>query len=240
MAGKEIDKKAMSLSLVRRQLESGLGLIYSRFEEIEQFKDFTLEAIKREQGKLEEHFRERAKNMSEAEASIEAEFMAEDYSLVTDVFTKMSLESFVIVLYSYIENGLNMYCEAARSYRNKQHQFEEKEPFELRYTHMKGKSIDRAKLYLKKVIGIDLKTGERPWGEITALRKIRNVIVHDRGWANEDLIKQQYVKECVKDGLLEIEKRGDGSLGKVIIKPGYLSHITKHAREFFRNIKLKY
>ena len=236
MAGKEIDKKAMSLSLVRRQLESWLGLIYSRFEEIEQFKDFTLEAIKREQGKLEEHFRERAKNMSEAEASIEAEFMAEDYSLVTDVFTKISLESFVIVLYSYIENGLNMYCEAARSYRNKQHQFEEKKPFELRYRHMKGKSIDRAKLYLKKVIGIDLKTGERPWGEITALRKIRNVIVHDRGWANEDLIKQQYVKECVKDGLLEIEKRGDGSLGKVIIKPGYLSVILPNTLASFSEI----
>ena len=236
MAGKEIDKKAMSLSLVRRQLESWLGLIYSRFEEIEQFKDFTLEAIKREQGKLEEHFRERAKNMSEAEASIEAEFMAEDYSLVTDVFTKISLESFVIVLYSYIENGLNMYCKAARSYRNKQQQFEEKEPFELRYTHMKGKSIDRAKLYLKKVIGIDLKTGERPWGEITALRKIRNVIVHDRGWANEDLIKQQYVKECVKDGLLEIEKRGDGSLGKVIIKPGYLSVILPNTLASFSEI----
>ena len=236
MAGKEIDKKAMSLSLVRRQLESWLGLIYSRFEEIEQFKDFTLEAIKREQGKLEEHFRERAKNMSEAEASIEAEFMAEDYSLVTDVFTKMSLESFVIVLYSYIENGLNMYCKAARSYRNKQHQFEEKKPFELRYRHMKGKSIDRAKLYLKKVIGIDLKTGERPWGEITALRKIRNVIVHDRGWANEDLIKQQYVKECVKDGLLEIEKRGDGSLGKVIIKPGYLSVILPNTLASFSEI----
>lgn len=236
MAGKEIDKKAMSLSLVRRQLESWLGLIYSRFEEIEQFKDFTLEAIKREQGKLEEHFRERAKNMSEAEASIEAEFMAEDYSLVTDVFTKISLESFVIVLYSYIENGLNMYCKAARSYRNKQHQFEEKKPFELRYRHMKGKSIDRAKLYLKKVIGIDLKTGERPWGEITALRKIRNVIVHDRGWANEDLIKQQYVKECVKDGLLEIEKRGDGSLGKVIIKPGYLSVILPNTLASFSEI----
>ena len=103
MARKEIDKKAMSLSLVRRQLESWLGLIYSRFEKIEQFKDFTLEAIKREQGKLEEHFRERTKNMSEAEASIQVEFMAEDYSLVTDVFTKMSLESFVIVLYSYMK-----------------------------------------------------------------------------------------------------------------------------------------
>jgi len=54
---------------------------------------------------------------------------------------------------------------------------------------MHGKGINRAKLYLEKVFNVDLHTGRQPWEEIDALRKIRNAIVHDEGWASEEIVK---------------------------------------------------
>jgi hypothetical protein len=110
---------------------------------------------------------------------------------------------------------------------------------------MKDRGINRAKLYLEKVIGLNLKTEDNAWREIRALGKIRNAIVHEEGSGSEEIANDETIKACVKNGLIdiksrEIEKSGKikKSFGRIIIKPSYLEHIIFRARQFFENIEI--
>ena len=214
-----------------------LSLVISRFDDMEQFKHFMLSAIEKEKKSVEKRFTEFTKDMTDEEIQ-DADWFSDDYFMVENVFSKISLHSFIIVLYSYVERGLNSLCNAKYWDMARLDKKQGREPFKVRYWDMHGDGIRRAKLYLEKVLRVDLHAGEQPWAEIDALRRIRNAIVHEGGWANEELAKNQCVKASIKKGYVEIEQRRDGSLGKIIIKPGYLDWITKQAREFFRKVAI--
>lgn len=215
-----------------------LSWVISRFDDMEQFKYFTLSAVEQEKKTIEERFTRSTKGMTQEEIDQYVDWHSEDYFMVKDVFLKICLNSFVIVLNSYIESGLNSLCDAVYSDRTRLNKKKGKEPLKVRYTDMEGEGIKRAKLYLEKVFSVDLHAGEQPWAEIDALRRIRNRIVHDEGWANEEMDRNQCIKACIKKGFLEIERGRDGSVGKIIVKPEYLDWITGQAREFFRKIEI--
>lgn len=103
---------------------------------------------------------------------------------------------------------------------------------------MKGTGIDRAKLYLKKVVGLDLHVEDKPWREIKALNKIRNTLVHSDGFIDRNFINDGTIKSCIEKGFLEIESTHDNANDKIIIKFEYLDWIIAQAREFFKNIEI--
>lgn len=215
-----------------------LRSVLSDLDYMDDFKRFTLDAIEKEKEELENRFERDTKDMSEEETERYSEWAAEGYAVVRDLFSMISLNSFIIILYSNIESGLNRLCDMMFSDQSRLDEVQGKEPLKIRYVNMQGKGIKRAKLYLEKVFNVDLYAGDQPWAEIDALRKIRNTIVHDDGWANNEIARNGCIVACRENGFLEIEERRDGSLGKIIVKPKYLAWILEQARHFFSKIDL--
>jgi hypothetical protein len=207
--------------------------IVDKFHDLEEFKNFLISAIKTEEKRLSERVDRTFKEMTEEEVERFSDMFADDFHQIEHIFTRLSLNAFVIILYSFIEDCLNDLCDAERQDKK----------IKRRYTDIKGKGIKRAKSYLEKVVDLNLYIGEngknkRYWDEIVALNKLRNAIVHNDGWADDNVIEDVNVWANEDKGYLEIERRRDGSYGRVIIKPGYMTWIVKQAQEFFHNIEI--
>lgn len=159
-----------------------------------------------------------------------------DYQKIGGIFEKLALDAFVVMLYSRVETGMAELCDGLRQDKQK----EKDEEILLRYSDLKGGGyLDQAKLYMEKVLGVDLDLGNNTqWPEIVALRTIRNAIVHEEGWLST---KNETVKKHVKQGWVELqnqEGKGGEISGRIILHSEYVDHILAQARTFFNNMKL--
>lgn len=213
------------------------SFVLHKIEHMEQFKDFTLSAIENEKKSIQDRFARDTKDLTEEEEKEYFDWNAEDYFLVEDEFTSISMYSFIVILYSYVERGLNTICNAEYSDKARLHKKEGKHPFEIRYKDMKSDGIHRAKIYLEKVIGLNLHSDKKPWSEIETLRKIRNAIVHVGGKVTDQIRNDGNVEQHILHGRLEFTNHDPKASGKVLIKAEYLDVIIKAAKEFFRNIE---
>lgn len=239
-------------SLTRTRTATALSKIYivSKFDEMEQFKHFTISAIVNEKQSLENSFTEATDEMTEDEAQEYAEFLAEDYFLIKDVFQKISLNSFIIILYSYIESGMNKLCRAryndARWSQKKKNQIAEDKGRKPEYSHlpkikfkdMSGKGIRRAKRYLEKVFCVSFDPVKYQWEEINALANLRNAIVHDNSIANEKIKKDGKITKHINQGRINITTHSKNSYGYIVIKPEYLDAILPITKDFFEKLEV--
>ena len=225
-----------------------LSRVSNRFYEMEQFKYFTLSAIESEKKSIEKRFDEETEGMTDEQLNDYFDWNAEDFLMVDDVFRKISLNPFIIILYSYVEDGLNSVCRAMYSDRRMEQKKanlkaldEGKEPefkslLEVRYKDFSGQGITRSRRYLEKVFGVSFDSVKVEWEEINALAKIRSAIVHDNSIAKDKIEKDQKIKQHVKAGRLEITEHNEGSYGRIMIKPGYLDTILPIAEVFFKRL----
>lgn len=148
-------------------------LVLNRFSSMNDFKEFLKNAIQNEHQLLSEHIERASKAYTSEEKEALGDMFADDHDMIEDIFTRLSLNACIVILYSYIEEGLNTLCDAAR----------QDGKIKLRYTGIKGKGITRPKSYMEKVIGMNLHiegndNNTTHWNEIIGLNKIRNAIVH--------------------------------------------------------------
>jgi len=211
-----------------------LNHIQSRFDDIERFKFFTLNAIKNEKKEIEDRFKKETMNLSEEQERLISEFYAEDYFMVEKDFTQISLRSFVVIFFSYIEDGLNTICGTVHRDKQRYRRKYNMGDFVVEHKDIRGKGIEKAKLYLEKICGCNLHTGEKPWSEIQTIRKIRNSIVHEDTYANENLREQDSnFRLHTEEGRLKLENNG-----MIIIKPAYLDYILPIVKDFFKEIEV--
>ncbi len=233
----EEEKKAR-----REKLRKGIRVVHMAhrfvmggFDEIDDFNDFMKSAIKREQDLTSKRLKEGASGLEGDELDQYWDFFAEDYQKIGSVFEKLALDAFVVMLYSRVETGMATLCDALRQDKQK----EKGETIRLRYSDLRGSGyLDQARLYMEKVLGVDLGLGNNPqWPEIVALRTIRNTIVHKEGWLST---KNATLKKHIKQGLLELrnqeEEKGQIS-GRLIVGPAYIDYILPQVQMFFRDIK---
>jgi len=97
------------------------------------------------------------------------------YANLSNEFPNTLRRSAFISLWSYFENSLNVLCEVYEFHRS----------LNVSYNEMKGKGIDRSKLYLTKIIGLDFPTSSN-WDKIRKLQRIRNNIVHSYSELSND------------------------------------------------------
>jgi len=234
----EEEKKAR-----REKLRKGLSIarmahrmvMYS-FDEIDDFNDFMKSAIKKEQKLTSERLNDGASGLGAEDLEQYWEFYAEDYQKIGGIFEKLALDAFVLILYSRVETGMATLCDGMRQDKQR----EKGEEIRLRYSDLRGGGyLDQAKLYMEKVLAVDLDLGNNPqWPEIVALRMLRNAIVHEEGWLST---KNETVKKHVNQGWVELrnqeEKNGEIS-GRIIVHFQYVDHILAQVRTFFENIKI--
>ncbi len=211
--------------------------ILGGFDEMQDYNDFMKSAIKREQDLTSRRIDERAKGLDKEAKEQHYEFYAEDYQKIGDVFEKLALDSFVVMLYARIEAGLGDLCDALRQDRQDQ----PNEKINLRYTDLMGRGyLDQARLYMEKVLGIDLDLGNNAqWPEIVGLRTLRNAIVHENGWLSTNNVT---IRTHIKQARIELrysseEENGQVS-GRVRVKPEYIDYVLPQARKFFQDIKI--
>lgn len=218
---------------VMRFAPSFKDFVITHLDEMEEFKRFTLAAIENEKKTISDRFTRDTQELSEEEKNEYFEWNSEDYFIVEDVFTQISLRSFIVILFSYIEDGMNTLCNAEYSDRSRYQKKNGLEEFKVKCIDMQGKGIIRAKLYLEKVIGRNLHTERKPWSEIETLRKIRNAIVHEDGNANGSLKSDGNFKQHINTGRIKLK-----SHGQIIIDSEYLNYILPQVREYFTEIEL--
>jgi hypothetical protein len=208
--------------------------VIHRLDEMEEFKNFTLSSIKSEKKSISARFDKDTKYLSEEQKEEYINWNSEDYFMIDDVFTQISMRSFIVILFSYIEDGMNTLCNAVYSDKARYHKKEGLEEFKVKYNDMQGKGINRAKLYMEKIMGCNLHSDMKPWSEIETLRKIRNTIVHDDGNAGNSLKNDTNFKQHLNDGRLKLENHN-----KIKIEPSYLDDILLNVSDYFSAIDLK-
>lgn len=226
----------------REKLRKGVSIVHMahrivmyEFDEIDDFNDFMKSAIIREHELTSERLKKGASGLEGEDLEQYWEFYAEDYQKIGGIFEKLALDAFVVMLYSRVETGMAALCDGLRQDKQK----EKGEEIRLRYSDLKGRGyLDQARLYMEKVLGVDLDLGNNPqWPEIVALRTLRNAIVHEEGWLGT---KNETVKKHVKQGWVELrnqeEKNGEIS-GRIILHSEYVDHILTQVRTFFKNMK---
>lgn len=212
-----------SQSVYRKLILQKRNLIISDFNDLERLKSFTLSAIESEIKSEKESI----DNLVENEEYVDGA----DYLIIKDVLEKHSLNSFVVILYSFIEDMLNKLCNPALFDDDGWLNVRDIKPLTLKYTDMKGEGVRRAKLYLEKVIGLNLHVDKQLWNEIDTLRKIRNSIVHNRGETNDEIIKDANIKQHLEKERLYI------SNNEIEISSEYLNFILPTVKKFFQNIE---
>jgi hypothetical protein len=214
-----------------RLLESIKGQVLNKIEALEQFRYFALQSIEIEKKAFQNRFRKSTKGMTEREISNLLDIMSEDSFLIDSVFQNIYTYSFVIILYSYIENGLNTICWAEYHAKLKAHILMGGQEIKIQYNDVPGKGIERAKKYLKEEIKKNIYTDGESWTEIKSLQKIRDSIVHNGGLSNEKIEGDSNIKRHVKENRIEIIN----TTGRINIKPDYLEYIFERTKEFFQN-----
>ena len=234
----EEGKKAKLAKLRKAFKATGMAhsFVMDSFYEIGDFNDFMKSAIKREHDLTSKRLKEGASGLEGEELEQYWDFFAEDYQKIGSVFEKLALDSFVVMLYSRVETGMATLCDAQRQDKQR----EKGESISLHYSDLRGNGyLDQAKLYMEKVLGVDLDLGNNPqWPEIIALKALRNAIVHEKGWLNT---KNETLKKHIKQGLLELrrQKEENGQIsGRVIVSVAYVDYILPQIRTFFQNIKI--
>jgi len=95
-------------------------------------------------------------------------YVWEQYQTLTPEFHR---ESLLISLYNFLENQMNTLCEKLAVSVDSR----------IELKDLNGKGVERAKLYLTKMVGIDFNRFGEEWGYIQDINKLRNCIVHNGG-----------------------------------------------------------
>lgn len=150
---------------------------FGKFENLKQYVSEIENKFKSDLGNLSRRFDEQAAEEEEEEEvppDIKYElneYFVEEYYVIERVFLRTFRYTIVVAVYSLLETCLNRLC----------HHLCNSKKLHLLLEELRGKGIERAKLYLAKVCSIDFPEVSNDWNQLQKLNKIRNCIVHAEG-----------------------------------------------------------
>jgi hypothetical protein len=133
--------------------------------------------------------------------------------------TKLLRRSFLISLYSFTEYSLLDICRFLR-----------RKDVRVSVSDIKGQNdIDKAKIYIAKVLCADFPSTSSQWGEIQVSRRIRNCIVHNSSEVEESNADRKPIEDYIKanNGMLSL------SGNEIILESEYCAKMLKITAEFF-------
>jgi len=142
--------------------------------ELREFRKYTFEIeskFESEKNRLADSYEDAIKDVHPDDRRDIAEIISEEHYMIEEIYLGIYRKSTLVSIYSYLENSLNNLCR--RLYK--------KQKYPIKYTDLRGKGIERAKNYLKKLNKVDFDPLNTEWSHLNALNKIRNCIVHSEG-----------------------------------------------------------
>ena len=139
---------------------------------------------------------------------------SDDYS---EVYPGILRTSLFIACFSLLEGELTKLCK----------RLNKKSKFSLDINDLTGKGIERARVYLKKVAGIDFPDETNFWKDIIIYQKIRNSILHnDKKIVDKDM--EDIKKYITRTHSIEIDDSG-----RVIFHDNFCSEVIGNVYDFF-------
>lgn len=120
---------------------------------------------------FESKFNKEYESLSKEEREEFADFHADTWWELTDVYPNTFRKSFFLTCYSTMEYELNSICNCIGRGQG----------LSLKTGDLGSKGLERSKKYLTKVLGVSFETLNDIWRKISLLNKIRNFIVHGDG-----------------------------------------------------------
>jgi hypothetical protein len=119
------------------------------------------------------------------------------WSDLADEFPQYQRKASFLMIFAMLEDDLNQFCEAMGLELD----------LKTKLSHIRARGIERAKRYLCKVAKIKFPKESTEWEKIQRYRDLRNVLVHEAGYVDEESAQGRRVKEFSKrkDSGLSIE-----------------------------------
>ena len=166
------------------------------------YLNLMFDSVKRKEQEFEESIREWQAKISTEEEQADFDSFIESEAETLGIYRDLLFESFIILLYGYLEKQLEDLCN----------RFTRKYKKVLRLSDITGKGIERARIFMEKVCGWSLPE-EVLWESISHLREIRNAIVHNGGIVKisnlKNFIESQDKEEifCYSNGKLVLTQK---------------------------------
>lgn len=141
------------------------------FENIFSYCKFTEESLEHEKIKLNKNYKKKIGELSPDEKDDFEQFAIEVHWKLHDVFPVFQWTSIYNSAYNMFEKHINDLCKI----------YEKKRTIKIGLKDLKGQGIERAKIFLSKVIGITNVFDSKEWSEIQDYSKVRNILVHTSG-----------------------------------------------------------
>lgn len=132
-------------------------------------------SLKEELNSFEKRIEKKALAYSEEQRNEYFEYMSDDYWKYKDEHPQIARQSFFLQAYFSFEHLLNEICTY----------YMRKKDLPLKLTDIKGQGLERAKIYISKVIGVSEPFINPIWNQIQFYNTVRNVYVHNAGEFDE-------------------------------------------------------
>jgi hypothetical protein len=184
------------------------------FENIHSFCKFTEAWLAEERDKFKTIYETKLGELTPEEKEKWDQFAIDIHWKLYDVFPILLWTSIFNSAYSLFERHLNDVCKI----------LEKDASIKISLTDLTGKGIERAKIFLTKVIGIANVFDSTEWHEIQNYSKVRNILVHASGELNLTQKKHKEIFDYAKNHqkLIVYPEHPDSDWAKIIVLPGYI------------------
>lgn len=141
------------------------------FENIFSYCKFAESSLKQEKEKFHQIYQQKTDQMSDEGKKELEHILIEMHWKLYDVFPNLLWNSVFNTAYATFENHLTSLCNI----------FEKGATHNIKLGDLSGKGIEKAKIYLSKVIGIKNVFNSTEWEEIKNASKVRNILAHTSG-----------------------------------------------------------
>jgi hypothetical protein len=144
------------------------------------------------------------------------------WSDLANEFPQYQRKACFLMIFSMLEDDLNQFCELIRIELD----------LKINLPDITGRGIERAKTYLSKVAEIEFPKQSAEWERIQRFRDLRNVLVHEAGYLDEDKAQHRKVKEFSEQNNsgLSIKRY---ARDRINLAPEFLPGVLATLRQFY-------
>lgn len=147
------------------------------------------------------------------------------WSSLKHEFPQHHRKATAILFFSIFEDDLNEFCI----------NIEHHEDLKVSLLDMSSKGIERVKLYLSKVVGLDFPSGEN-WRKIVDAKRVRDIFSHTSGYVKKE--RHGDIYRIVKsDNTLAIDANSHSRDRVVVRAPEYLTNFLYTVEGFYQELE---
>ena len=169
--------------MVNRQVFGFIEILFNhKLDSLEELIEVTEQRLEDELDNFEKRPDQTAKEYSEQERREYFEFMSDEYWKYKDDHPQIVRQSFFLQAYFSFEHLLNDICKMQQN-------------LQLSLKDINGQGLERAKLYISKVIGLPNPFNNHLWRQIQYYNTVRNLYVHNAGEFDVNNNKHRLAKD---------------------------------------------